>query len=126
MADPIRIFLAEDNPADVFLIREALRQHAIQFELIVAEDGEQALAILGRKERFDIVLLDLNMPKRGGSEVLELLQGMNTPVVILTSSDSPADRTEAMRLGVTRYIRKPTGLDEFLAIGGTIKEILGA
>jgi DNA-binding response OmpR family regulator len=71
------------------------------------------------------VLLDWNMPKRDGSEVLERLQGRNTPVVILTSSDSPADKMQAMRLGVTHYIRKPTGLDEFLAIGATIKEIVG-
>jgi two-component system, chemotaxis family, response regulator Rcp1 len=124
MAGKMRILVAEDNPGDVFLIEEALREHEIDFELIVAEDGEQALTILNSDESFDAVLLDLNMPKRGGSEVLEKLQGRNTPVIILTSSDSPADRLDAMEKGVTRYIRKPSGLDDFLAIGRTIKEII--
>ena len=77
----------------------------------------------GRRQ-FDLVLLDLNMPKHGGCEVLEKLQGQPTPVMILTSSDSPADKIQAIRLGAARYIRKPTGLDEFLAIGATIKEIV--
>ncbi|HYI95503.1 MAG TPA: response regulator [Bryobacteraceae bacterium] len=126
MANIVRILLAEDNPADVYLIEEALREHGVAFELAVAHDGEQAIALVSETARvFDVVLLDLNMPKRGGSEVLEMLQGTATPVIVLTSSDSPADKSEAMRLGATRYIRKPTGLDDFLAIGATIKEIVG-
>ncbi len=126
MADVVRILLAEDNPADVYLIEEALREHGVTFQLAVAQDGEQAIAMVSESAlNFDIVLLDLNMPKRDGSEVLEILRGTSTPVIVLTSSDSPVDRTEAMRLGATRYIRKPTGLDDFLAIGATIKEIVG-
>jgi DNA-binding response OmpR family regulator len=125
MANPVRILLAEDNPADVYLIEEALREHEVDFKLDVAQDGEQALAVLADGiAKFDVVLLDLNMPKRGGSEVLEKLRGNSTPVVILTSSDSPADRMQAMELGATHYIRKPTGLDEFLAIGAVIKNIV--
>jgi len=126
MAAVVRILLAEDNPADVYLIEEALREHGVTFQLAVAQDGEQAIAMVSKSAlNFDIVLLDLNMPKRDGSEVLEILRGTSTPVIVLTSSDSPVDRTEAMRLGATRYIRKPTGLDDFLAIGATIKEIVG-
>ena len=126
MADVVRILLAEDNPADVYLIEEALREHGVTFQLVVAQDGEQAIAMVSESAlNFDIVLLDLNMPKRDGSEVLEILRETSTPVIVLTSSDSPVDRTEAMRLGATRYIRKPTGLDDFLAIGATIKEIVG-
>ena len=126
MANPVRILLAEDNPADVYLIEEALREHEVDFMLDVAQDGEQALAVLADgNANFDVVLLDLNMPKRGGSEVLEKLRGNSTtPVVILTSSDSPADRTQAMELGARHYIRKPTGLDDFLAIGAVIKDIV--
>jgi CheY-like chemotaxis protein len=125
MAEAVHILLAEDNPADVYLIEEALREHGVEFQLKVAQDGEQAIQLLTQNDaRFDVVLLDLNMPKRGGSEVLEKLHGNTVPIIVLTSSDSPADRMQAMRLGATHYIRKPTGLDDFLAIGGVIKEIV--
>ena len=126
MSDIVRILLAEDNPADVYLIEEALREHGVNFEMAVAQDGEQALAMISETANpIDVVLLDLNMPKRGGTEVLEKLKGASTPVIVLTSSDSPADRMQAMELGATHYIRKPTGLDDFLAIGATIKDIVG-
>jgi two-component system, chemotaxis family, response regulator Rcp1 len=125
MAQNMRILLAEDNPADVYLIEEALRENGVEFDMVVAEDGEQALLMLADPERqLDVVLLDLNMPKRGGSEVLQKMQGSRVPVIVLTSSDSPADKMQALRLGATHYIRKPTGLDEFLAIGATIKQIV--
>jgi two-component system, chemotaxis family, response regulator Rcp1 len=126
----VRILLAEDNPADVYLIEEALREHKVNFNITVAEDGEAAMTMLERGQvQPDIVLLDLNMPKRSGGEVLDRLRkesGKDIPVIILTSSDSPTDREEAFRLGATRYIRKPTGLDEFLQIGAVIKELSGA
>jgi CheY-like chemotaxis protein len=126
----VRILLAEDNPADVYLIEEALREHKVNFNITVAEDGEAAMSMLERGQvQPDIVLLDLNMPKRSGGEVLDRLRkesGKDIPVIILTSSDSPTDREEAFRLGATRYIRKPTGLDEFLQIGAVIKELSGA
>lgn len=125
MTAPVRILLAEDNPADVYLIEEALREHGVEFQLEIAQDGEQAISVLSDgTSRFDVVLLDLNMPKRGGSEVLERLSGYASPVIVLTSSDSPADKMQALRLGATHYIRKPTGLDDFLAIGAVIKEIV--
>jgi len=129
MERTVRILLAEDNPADVYLIEEALREHKILFDMTLAEDGETAIGLLSRGlVSPDIVLLDLNMPKRSGGEVLDRLRkdaGRDIPVIILTSSDSPSDREEALRLGATRYIRKPTGLDEFLQIGATIKELVG-
>lgn len=130
MSRVVRILLAEDNPADVYLIEEALREHQVEFEITVAEDGETAMSMMsdGRSSP-DIVLLDLNMPKRSGGEVLDRIRqhsGKDIPVIILTSSDSPSDREEALRLGATCYIRKPTGLDEFLKIGATIKELVGA
>lgn len=124
----IRILLAEDNPADVYLIEEALREHKVSFEITVASDGETAMDMVARQQiKPDIVLLDLNMPKRSGGEVLNTLRrevGADLPVIVLTSSDSPADREEALRLGATCYIRKPTGLDEFLQIGATIRDLV--
>lgn len=130
MPDPVKILLAEDNPADVYLIEEALREHNVPFNITVAEDGESAIAMIAAgKVDPDLILLDLNMPKRSGSEVLSRLRGGsdsgNVPVIVLTSSDSPIDRQEALSLGATLYIRKPTGLDEFLQIGATIKQLLG-
>jgi two-component system, chemotaxis family, response regulator Rcp1 len=129
MDKPVQILLAEDNPADVYLIEEALREHKIAFELTVAEDGEAAIGmIVSGKTHPDLILLDLNMPKRSGGEVLTHLREQphcrTTPVIVLTSSDSPSDREEVLRLGATSYIRKPTGLDEFLQIGAAIKQLL--
>ena len=130
MSDVVQILLAEDNPADVYLIEEALREHQVPFEITVAEDGEAAIAmIVAGKVRPDLIMLDLNMPKRSGGEVLTSLRAQphcrTLPVIVLTSSDSPTDREEALRLGATCYIRKPTSLDEFLNIGASIKELLG-
>jgi two-component system, chemotaxis family, response regulator Rcp1 len=131
MSSTAKILLAEDNPADVYLIEEALREHQVVFEITVAEDGEAAMAMIASGQvKPDLILLDLNMPKRSGGEVLthlrEQLHCKTTPVIVLTSSDSPADREEALRLGATSYIRKPTGLDEFLEIGAAIKQLLAA
>lgn len=130
MSVPVLILLAEDNPADVYLIEEALREHDVAYEIAVAEDGEAAISMISDgRIKPDIILLDLNMPKRSGGEVLTRLRQdgscKKVPVIVLTSSDSPADREEALRLGATCYIRKPTGLDEFLAIGASIKELVG-
>jgi CheY-like chemotaxis protein len=129
MNEPVQILLAEDNPADVYLIEEALREHKVLFRITVAEDGEAAMAMVASGEvKPDLILLDLNMPKRSGGEVLTHIRAQahcqTTPVIVLTSSDSPADREEALRLGATSYIRKPTGLDEFLQIGAAIKQLL--
>ena len=126
---PVRILLAEDNPADVYLIEEALREHKVEYALSLAQDGEQVLTlILDAATRPDLLLMDLNMPKRTGGEVLERMRSepdcAALPVIVLTSSDSPMDRAEAIRLGATMFLRKPTGLDEFLAIGASIKTLL--
>src|ERR671912_361292 len=99
MSHKVQILLAEDNPADVYLIEEALREHQVDFHITVAEDGEAAINLLQTGSlQPDIVLLDLNMPKRSGGEVLDQLRrtsGKAVPVLVLTSSDSPTDREEA-------------------------------
>jgi DNA-binding response OmpR family regulator len=130
----IRIFLAEDNPADVYLIERALKEHQVVFELEVAEDGKQALSLLQREDKFtdgnhpSLILLDLNLPQHDGNEILQCIRNIRSlesvPVVILTSSDSPKDLVTAMQSGANRYIRKPSSLDEFMAIGAALKEML--
>ena len=128
---PIRITVIEDNPADVYLLEEALRAHGVDFELDWIADGEQALA------RFtsmpggaspSLILLDLNLPKVDGKELLSAVRRVpalrETPVAILTSSDSPSDRLDTEVLGADCYIKKPPTLDEFLSIGRVIKELV--
>jgi len=122
----INILLAEDNPADVFLIRESLKEHGIEFALDVAENGEQAMARLNQLRDEpddgtpDLVVLDLNLPQIDGTELLRHLRNIprlaSLPVVIFTSSDSTQDRQNAAMLGAM-YIRKPVNLDEFMKIG---------
>jgi chemotaxis family two-component system response regulator Rcp1 len=130
--DTTRVLLIEDNPADVFLIKEALRRHGIQFNLEWFADGEQAVlhieGIGSESPTPDVILLDLNLPKIDGKEVLGRIRCnphfARTPVAILTSSDSPLDRRETARLGASIYIKKPPTLDEFMEVGGTIRELL--
>jgi len=128
----MRIFLAEDNPADVYLLREALGVEAdSDMELLVAHDGEEALDYVHRRGRFsalpkpDLVILDLNLPKSDGSDILQAVRESDelrhVPVVILTSSDSPKDRAAAARLGADGYITKPSDLDAFLSLGTTLR-----
>jgi CheY-like chemotaxis protein len=122
----INILLAEDNPADVFLIRESLKEHGIEFALEVTENGEQAMARLDELRDGsgdgtpDLVVLDLNLPQIDGTELLRHLRNIprlaGLPVVIFTSSDSTQDRQNAAMLGAM-YIRKPVNLDEFMKIG---------
>jgi CheY-like chemotaxis protein len=125
------IFLAEDNPADVYLLKEALGIEAgACVTVIVAQDGEEALDFVYQRGRFtatevpDLIVLDLNLPKSDGSDVLRSIRESDrlgrTPVVVLTSSDSPRDRAAAERLGANCYITKPSDLDAFLALGGRL------
>jgi len=129
-----RIFLAEDNQADVFLVREALVAHGVIFELELAEDGETACRSLARlcadagELLPDLVVLDLNLPKRNGREVLRQVRASercrDLPVVVLTSSDSPTDREQAQALGANAYYQKPARLDDFLKLGAALKSFL--
>jgi len=129
-AAELSVLLIEDNPADVFLVKEALRTHSVKFDMNWISDGEQALRAIDRVAAAappDIVVLDLNLPKVDGKRLLAHIRRNSifnrTPVLILTSSDSPADRREAAELGATCYIQKPPTLNEFLALGGAIKEV---
>jgi CheY-like chemotaxis protein len=124
------ILLAEDNPADVYLIREALKEHGVECSLRVAADGKDVLALIvgGRAWSPDLIILDLNLPRHDGIEILQLVRSTErvarVPVVVLTSSDSPLDRRTANELGATRYVRKPSNLEQFLQLGAVFKELL--
>jgi DNA-binding response OmpR family regulator len=127
------IFLVEDNPADARLVREALVECNVGCELIVASDGERAIHWLDRIEAGQeacpsLLILDLNLPRRSGAEVLRRLrEGVQTsgiPVLVLTSSDNQKDRDLANALGASRYLRKPTKLSEFIALGTVFQEML--
>jgi CheY-like chemotaxis protein len=133
---PIRILLAEDNPADVYLIKRALAENSVSCLLQVALDGNEALSLLRSEGKFkdtarpNLILLDLNLPRHDGMEILQHVrqdrQLADVPVIVFTSSDSPADRLSAAHLGVTRFIRKPSLLDDFMAVGAVIREVLSA
>lgn len=127
--------MVEDNRADIFLIQEALETAAVDAELHIVQDGAAAMAFLDAAEAGmgpcpNLVLLDLNLPKRSGTEVLEYLRQMtkcrDIRVLIVTSSDSEYDRAAVRKLGANGYFRKPSELDEFLKLGSVVKELLKA
>ncbi len=120
------ILLVEDNPADVRLTQEALRDAKVHNHLSVVGDGEQALAFLRRQPPFTdapcphLVLLDLNLPRLDGPGVLRALksdpQHRHIPILILTSSEAEADIRQAYDLQANCYIIKPVDLDDFIKV----------
>jgi two-component system, response regulator len=110
------IFLAEDNPIDVKLAQRALRQYGIDAELIVATDGQEALEMLEDGSLPDLIVLDVNMPRNNGFQVLERVRGdektRHLPVVMFSTSDEPSDMARAIEMGANSYVRKPQDFDE--------------
>lgn len=128
-----RILLVEDNPADVLLFREALEEHAVACDLFVASDGEKAFQFIESAEAGDrpypeLIVLDLNLPKRTGHEVLHRLRKSelmsDIPVAILSSSAAPQDREHTETLGISAYLVKPAKLEDFMKIGKVIQNLL--
>jgi two-component system response regulator len=129
---PIDILLVEDNPGDVDLTKEALEGAKVCNRLHVAEDGEQALDFLFRRGKFagvprpDLILLDLNLPKRDGRQVLEAIKAepalAEIPVVILTTSGAEEDVARAYRLHANCYITKPVNFKQFLKVVQAIED----
>lgn len=120
------LLLAEDSPGDVMLIREAVRTSTLDIDLAIAYDGEQALGLL-TNEHYDLVILDLNIPKVDGQAILQgvgRLEG-SPPIVVFTSSDSSAERARAFTAGAKDYVVKPTGLDDFINVVHSIVERWG-
>jgi CheY-like chemotaxis protein len=126
------VLVAEDNKADIFLIREALA--GIDAEVHIVTDGGEALQFLARAEADpntpcpDLVLLDINLPKHKGGDILRALRAGSrcgkAAVLIVTSSDSVRDRTEMDRLGANAYFRKPSQYAEFMKLGGIVRLLL--
>jgi DNA-binding response OmpR family regulator len=111
----------------------ALEQHGMEGELVVIADGETAIAFIQSIDAEavwcpDLVILDLNLPKKPGREVLARMRMsahcQRTPVIILSSSDAERDKADAVRFGANSYVRKPTKLDEFLSLGLIFKAAL--
>jgi two-component system response regulator len=129
---PIEILLVEDNQADVRLTQEALKDEKLHINLSVVNDGVEALAFLRREGRYantvrpDLVLLDLNLPRKDGREVLEEIKNdpnlMVMPVVVLTTSDAEKDILESYELHANCYIIKPLDLNQFSRVVKSIQE----
>jgi CheY-like chemotaxis protein len=127
-----RILLAEDNPGDVLLFREALKSRNFQCELVVAADGQQAIAMVrdvaSGGPRPHLIVLDVNLPKQNGDAVLRQIRlepGLaGIPVVVLTSSSSPLDRATANGLGASLYLEKPSDLEGLYRLGQVLEQVL--
>ena len=118
------VLVVEDNPADMLLIREAIRISTVPADVIVAYDGAEALRLLeASATRPDLVILDLNVPRFGGLEVLlRRPRDGEPPVVVFTGSRNPDERQRALALGAKEHIVKPETWDEYVAaIHGVIK-----
>ena len=129
---PIEVLMVEDNPDDVFLTTEALTETKLLINLHVVEDGEEALAFLRREGEYsaapipDLVLLDLNLPRLDGRELLEIVKNdpelRVIPVVVLTTSEADEDIVRAYTLHANCYITKPVNLDQFVRVVSTIED----
>jgi CheY-like chemotaxis protein len=127
---PVEILLVEDNAGDVGLIEEVFEEAKIKNNIHVAEDGEEAVLYLRGKGKFsgsprpDIILLDLNLPKKDGREVLREIKEddalKNIPVVILTTSTAENDILRAYELHANAYVTKPLDFDQFIKVVGSI------
>ena len=128
------ILLVEDNPGDVALFRMALRNAGLDCDLTVIDEGGAAMAFVqgqgGREESRapDLAVLDLNLPKNDGLEILAAMRGnqafVEVPVAVLSSSSWSRDRAKLEGYRIARYITKPPDLDEFMSIGLILKELL--
>jgi DNA-binding response OmpR family regulator len=126
--------IAEDNKSDVFLIRQALQKAGIEAQIHLASDGEQAVRFFARADLDtaapcpDLVLLDINMPRYKGAEILSRLRASarcaGALVLVVSSSDSQNDRDEMNGLGADGYFRKPSEFSEFLKLGDVVRDLL--
>lgn len=114
----LHILLVEDNPADVLIVREAIRTSSVKADVLIAYDGEQALRFLTELDfQPDFIILDLNVPKFSGLQILQRYRANSgPPVLVLTSSVNPEDKKRAFELGAKEYLGKPTDLDTYLEI----------
>jgi two-component system, chemotaxis family, response regulator Rcp1 len=129
---PVHILLVEDNPGDVRLTIEALKEAKVLNQLTVVKDGIEALSLLRRQGQYaratrpDLILLDLNLPKKDGREVLAEIKAddnlKHIPVVILTTSQDEQDVLKSYNLYANCYITKPVDLDQFITVVKSIED----
>lgn len=123
---PIEVLLIEDDPGDVLMTQEAFAEHKVGNRLAVVSDGDEALAYLRREGKYadavrpDLVLLDLNLPRRDGRQVLAEIKGDNDlrqiPVVVLTTSQADEDILRSYSLHANAYVTKPVDFERFIAV----------
>lgn len=123
---PVEVLLVEDDPGDVLMTREAFEEHRLRNHLNVVSDGEEALAYLRGEGRYagaprpDLILLDLNLPRRDGREVLREVKNderlRRIPVVVLTTSEAEEDVLRSYDLHANAYVTKPVDFERFVAV----------
>ncbi len=131
-SSPIEVLLVEDDPGDVLMTREAFEEHKLRNRLNVVSDGTEALAYLRREGQYadavlpDLILLDLNLPRRDGREVLEEIkkdeQLCRIPVVVLTTSEADEDILRSYQLHANAYVTKPVDFERFITVVRQIDE----
>jgi two-component system, chemotaxis family, response regulator Rcp1 len=131
LGEPNHLLVIEDNPSDVDLLRRALASAAVDCQLTVIDDGAEALALFrpgAATEVPDLAIIDLNLPKHSGLEVIEKMRAnpkfAEVPVVIMSSSSAPRDRSSLEKFRIRKYIVKPADLEEVMRIGWQIRELL--
>ena len=126
LVHPIEVLLVEDDPGDVLMTQEAFEEHKVGNRLHVVPDGVEALRFLRREEEFadaprpHLILLDLNLPRKDGREVLEEIKSddelAHIPVVVLTTSEAEEDVVRSYRLHANAYVPKPVDFDQFIQV----------
>ncbi len=131
-----RMLVVDDNESDVFLLDRALKKQDFPFELVHLLSGSEALAFIQRRGAYadaanpNLILLDLNLSQYTGQDIVHEIRNAphlaGVPVCVWSSSQSRRDESQLKDLGVSRFIPKPTGLDQFMEIGAILKEVLRA
>ena len=126
LVHPIEVLLVEDDPGDVLMTQEAFEEHKVGNRLHVVPDGVEALRFLRREDEFadaprpHLILLDLNLPRKDGREVLEEIKSddelAHIPVVVLTTSEAEEDVVRSYRLHANAYVPKPVDFDQFIQV----------
>jgi len=132
MEGPVEILLVEDNEADIRLTQEGIKEAKIHNNLCVTRNGEEAMSFLHKRGDYkdavtpDLILLDLNLPKKDGREVLEEIKSdenlSHIPVVILTTSEAEKDIIKSYKLHANCYVNKPMGIDQFVEVIKAIED----